>query len=88
MEMTDYIGQKATRTIQFGEKLTIIDASAKNRLTAFLHILEDIPYSIEGNQQFVPQSYGPEYGQTTEINALMYTGSDQISAQIALDERS
>lgn len=88
MEMTDYTGQKATRTIQFGEKLTIIDASAKNRLTAFLHILEDIPYSIEGNQQFVPQSYGPEYGQKTEINALMYTGSDQISAQIALDERS
>lgn len=86
MEMTDQRGQRATRTIQMGEKLTIVDESEGNRLTAFLHMLEDIPYRIEGETQFVPQSYAPEYGQKRRIDALMYTGTGRISAQIELDE--
>ena len=84
MEMTDYIGQKATRTIQFGEKLTITDVSAGNRLTAYLHILEYIPYCIEGNQQLVSQSYAPEYGQKRAIDALMYMDFEHVSVQFSL----
>lgn len=84
MEMTDQKGQKVTRTIQIGEKLTVVDVSDTNHLTAFLHILEDVDYTVEGDKQLVPQSYAPEYGLKSNINALMYTGSGQIAVQIEL----
>ena len=85
-EMTDHKGQKVHRTIKFGRKLTVTDESPGNKLTGFVHWLQEIPavYRCDSKKK-IEHLYAPEYGCCKAITASEYSGTGKIGIVVRLE---
>lgn len=88
MELIDQKKQKVRRTISFKDDLTICDESAKNKLSAFVHLKNSMPIKmdIQGIAKNVQQKYAPEYGVLQSIHSVKYEGYSSIALKITLEK--
>jgi len=84
IELMDQRGQTVKRTIQLEKTLKVTDESGGNKLTAFVHPINDIDMTFDGNSETIGQQYAPEYGELVSLEAVRYEGNGKISVEICI----